>query len=68
MKGINIVLGMVGFGIWGYSLYDKWGIGINIILGLLSLLMLFFDDLLYKPLDLIGFIINKEEKSLGDKK
>ena len=68
MKGINIVLGIVGFGIWGYSLYNKWGITINIVLGLLSLVMLFFDDLLYKPIDLIGWMISKEEKTSGEMK
>ena len=66
MKGINIVLGMVSFGIWAYSLYDNWGIAISIILGIMGLIFLFLDDLLYKPINLIGWTI--KEQTSGETK
>jgi len=60
MKIINILFAIITFIVWGYSLYDNWGIAINIMLGIMGLIFLFLDDLLYKPINLIGWTIKKQ--------
>jgi hypothetical protein len=43
------------------SLYLKWGVLISISFGILMLIFFFLDDLLWKPINLIGWKIAKED-------
>ena len=61
MNTINFILGcIVGF-VWMASLYLKWGVLISISFGILMLIFFFLDDLLWKPINLIGWKIAKED-------
>ena len=66
MRWYNIVLGIGMFGLWIYSLVSMQDVLVSIGLGICSVIMFSFDDLLYKPINIIGFSF--EEKSEHKKK
>jgi len=48
--------------LWIYSLYAQLGITLNILLGIQFILICFFEELLWKPIDgLIGWTIAETE-------
>ena len=66
MKAYNAFFGALILCIWIYSLRYKWGIAINILLGILAIFIFFFDDLLYKPINLVGWEIKKDEEGKNE--
>jgi len=42
---------------------DNWGIAINILLGVCIPIFLLLDDLLYKPIELIGWKVASHDNS-----
>jgi hypothetical protein len=62
MKIINIILAFGVFVIWLISLIKEWGLGVNVLLGIMFPLILFLDDLISKPINLIGWEIKRQEK------
>ena len=53
---IIILLGCL----WIYSFYAQLGVALNILLGVLFIFICFFENILYKPIDLIGSIAETE--------
>ena len=62
MKIINYILSFGMLGLWIYSLIANLGILVNIGIGILIPIMFLFDDLLYKPIDLIGWKVVETQK------
>ena len=61
MKVYNIIFSIIIFLIWIYSLINKWGLALNILLGIMFLIVLFYDDLIYKPIELIGWTLQDKQ-------
>lgn len=59
MKIYNWILGFGMLGLWIYSLIANLGVLVNVGIGIMIPVMFLFDDLLYKPIELIGWKISK---------
>ena len=55
MKSHNLIFGSLCGVLWLWSLVTKQEVVISILIGILTIFLFFFDDLLYKPIELIGW-------------
>jgi len=67
MKIIKYTMIILAGCLWIYSLYAQLGIALNILLGILFIFICFFEKLLWKPIDLIGWTIAETETQGGQK-
>ena len=67
MKIIKYTMMILAGCLWVYSLYAQLGIVLNILLGILFIFICFFEELLWKPIDLIGWTIAETETQAQSK-
>ena len=68
MKVYNWILFGLGMCMYIYTLKNFDNILISIGFGVLSMILLFLDDLTYKPIKLIGWTITKEPPQKQEQK
>jgi hypothetical protein len=61
MKILKYIVITLSGCLWIYSLYAQWGVLINILLGIQFIFICFFESLLHKPINLIGWTIAETE-------
>ena len=67
MKIIKYTMMILAGCLWVYSLYAQLGIALNILLGILFIFICFFEELLWKPIDLIGWTVAETETQAQSK-
>ena len=65
MRKYNIIIGGIFIFMWAYTLIFFEELFLSLIIGVLGIFILFLDDLIHKPLDIIGWTI-AEDKGVKD--